>query len=360
MKFLGWLFLIYLISTLICYASKKRVIIEETLDEDEIKTQSKGLLQDSAIVVLKAFGLAIFIVAILYYSIYYILGYHFNINIIFPLFFIVQTVVACLIDKGMKIGKYLLFVILIPLASSSCNIFSCDYITLLIWMIIVSFFTLAFFHIPKTRKMVEENIEKSEDEIKELNKELFNSVKMMMIRVFIISLPFIFLFYFLLRNTTDLSIANIIIYPITLLVVFGIAYAFDRGERYISYASVIVATSLILAYIVIHGLNYLGLRVVQEKTIRNKYSVENTYRIYIDNYSDYNDLDVNIDVLEERYRLLTPKKSFTIKPNSHLAYKFTVIARRQYKYKTKKITFIIKNNFNKPFVKLRSIFRYWL
>jgi len=358
MEIAGLLLSIYFVSLIICYATKKKKILEEILDVEEIKKQSKGILKDNAIMLLKAFAFSTLLVAFVYFSLVYIDGFHLHFYYVYILLFIAQVAISCLMDKGIKMQKYLFILLLLPVIGYFCNIVNCSSLTLFAWIGLTYIVSLAIFHLPKKKKIVEENIEKGEGEIATLNKELLKELKIMLFRVAIITTIFSLIIYIILIITVGSNLAEDIIYPLTFAVQIAIAYSVERDKKLYRYGAIILSISLVLALLIVYGLNYMSVKIVPERMVKNRYSVENIYRFYVDNYSNYEDLDIDLSVLEERYRLITPQTHFTIKSGGHKEYKITVIAKRTKGDRNREITFVLKNNFDTE-RKYETYFRYW-
>ena len=231
-------------------------------------------------------------------------------------------------------------------------------ILLVVWIGVIYLILLAFYHLPRKKKFVEENLDKDLKEIEAKSKEMFNDIAKMLLKCAIFTFIYTVIVKYLLLIFIDETLSNIILFILIPIVFYSLSYAIDKKKiiRYF-YGTFIFATALLIAIIAVYGVNYLDVKAINEKSIKNRYSAENRYRFYIDNYSAFNDLKVNIEVLEERYKILTPKTNFTIKPREHKKVTLTVIARRIKGIRKKKITFKINNNFTDPLIR-RSIFWY--
>jgi len=231
-------------------------------------------------------------------------------------------------------------------------------ILLIVWIGVIYLILLAFYHLPRKKKFVEENLDKDLKEIEAQSKEIFNDLANMLLKCAIFTLIYTIIMKTILTIFIGDKLSNVILFILIPIVFYSLSYAIDKKKiiRYF-YGTFVFATALLIAIIAVYGINYLDVRVINEKSIKNIYSVENRYRFYIDNYSAFNDLKVNIEVLEERYKILTPKTNFIIKPREHKKVTLTVIARRVKGIRKKKITFKINNNFTDPLIR-RSIFWY--
>ncbi len=231
-------------------------------------------------------------------------------------------------------------------------------ILLIVWITILYLILLAYYHLPRKKKYVEENLDKDLKEIEKGSKEIFNNLAKMLFKAAFFTLIYSLIMKLILTIFVGDKLSNIILFILIPIVFYAISYAIDKKKiiRYF-YGTFVFATALLIAIIAIYSATYLDIRVINQKNIENRYSVENRYRFYIDNYSAFNDLKVDIEVLEERYKILTPKRNFTIKPREHKRVTLTVIAKRVKGVKRKKITFKIHNNFTDPLIR-RSIFWY--
>jgi len=355
---IGIFFLSYFVSFVVCYGINKKKILDEILDVDEIKKQSKGIMQNAFFLVSKTIFFAFAFVAFLYYSLIYIDKIHIDLMYVYPIFFIAQIALACLVEKKVKFQKYIFIIILLPFVTLIGEMIPTNIIKLFIWMVISYIIALSMLHLPKKKKLVEENITKDQSELDNLNKDLLKDIKQVLFRVFIITVPYIFFIYGVLTLIVGADTAEMIIYPLTFFVQLMIAYSFDKEKRLFAYSAVIASVSFVLAFLGIYGLDYLNVKLEREKMILNRYSVENVYRMYVYNYSAYNTLDIDVSVLEERYRLISPKTHFEIPKQSHKMLKFTVIARKTKGDRNREITFVIKNNFDDNTQK-ESYFKYW-